>query len=127
MYFVADINILTIGIDLEIGHFDALPAMVIRSNSGMEAIRHLRENHKIDTIVTRWDLPSMPNGQFVRKIRTARPSIPIVVILDDPDEKREIGVRKTGVTAVIPSTANIACVLNVIKHVLNIQDAVNKR
>lgn len=123
MYYVVDIKILTVGLDNNTDLANALPVQIISSTNGMEAIRHLREHHKIDTVVTRWDLPDMPNGQLIRRIRAAKPSIPTVVILDKPDQQREIDVRKLGVTAVIPSTANTGSLINAISHVLNVRKA----
>ncbi|MCK4998917.1 MAG: response regulator transcription factor [Anaerohalosphaera sp.] len=114
---------MTVGVDWDANLTNALPVQIISSDNGMEAIRHLREHLKINAVITRWDLPDMPDGQLIRRIRAAKPSIPTVVILDEPDEQREIDVRKLGVTAVIPGNANATSLVDAIKHVLNVRKA----
>ena len=120
MYYVVDAKVIAVGLNAEPGLDKAVPVQIISSDSGMEAVKHLREHRIIDAVISRWDLPDMPDGELIRRIRAARPSTPTIVVLDEPYEQREVEVRALGVTAVLPGNVDTPMLSNAISEVLSV-------
>ena len=99
----SSLEVLCVGIE-ETEYVSSLwmPAGFRAVDDARSALRTLRENRDLRCVVCRWDLPGMPAGEFVRRLSRARPGLPIVVLLDDPDVARETEARCAGVAAVLP-------------------------
>ena len=111
-------KVLVVGLRKEQAIVSLLPVRVMIAKTGTEAIRLLRGHRLIDVIVSRWDLPDMADGNMLRLIRAARPSIPQVVLLDKLYREREIMARSLGVVAVLPADVAPEQLWEVLAHVL---------
>jgi len=107
-----------VGLRKEQALVKSLPVRLMIAKTGTEAIRLLRGHRVIDVIVSRWDLPDMADGNMLRLLRAARPSIPQVVLLDQLYKDREIVARSLGVVAVLPADVAPAQLWEVLADVL---------
>lgn len=114
-------KILAVGLNGQSETLRRLPLQLIATDTGMEAIEQLRNYGIIDTVVARWDLPDMKDGELIRRIKYARPWIPAVVLLDEPYHEREILVRGLGVVALLPATVSGENLCRVITQILGIE------
>lgn len=80
-----------------------LPIRLINTDTGRDALETLKQAGLVDGIIARWDIPDMPDGELLELIKERRPWIPTLVLLDNPEEHREIKVRSLGITAVLPA------------------------
>ncbi len=111
-------KVLVVGLRKEQALVKSLPVRLMIAKTGTEAIRLLRGHRVIDVIVSRWDLPDMADGNMLRLLRAARPSIPQVVLLDQLYKDREIVARSLGVVAVLPADVAPAQLWEVLADVL---------
>lgn len=94
-------------------------AEIIEAEKATEAIKALRKRF-IDIIITRWDLPDMEEGEFVRRLRWAKPFAKIVVVADpERFEKEEIAARLTGVDLVIPDNSDKGYLAGYVKRLIS--------
>lgn len=121
MMYCALARLLTSGVPERSREFAELPIRLISTDTGMQAVEALRTEHVIDAMVSRWDLPDMSDGELVRRIRSARPWLPTVVLLDEPYDQREIAVRGLGVVAVLPSRVEADLLHRVTKQMLGLE------
>lgn len=77
-----------------------LPIRIINLQSGQAAARSLK-TEKIDSIISRWDLEDMKDGQFIRNLKKVRPGIPTIVFVQSGNHRQEIEARSLGVSAVL--------------------------
>jgi DNA-binding NarL/FixJ family response regulator len=70
-------NILVTGIEESKSNaLRELPIRVIAQSNGKNALDCLRRLH-IDTVISNWDMPDAHDGQFVKRIKDALPSMPV--------------------------------------------------
>jgi len=124
MVFVVDARVV-LGVGLG-GRSDALGELPIRlvcTESAADAVQWLRSHGTIDALISLWDLPDMTDGELVRRIKSARPWLPTVVLLDEPYREREVRVRGTGITAILPSNVDEALFRRVVAQMLGLETA----
>lgn len=100
MVIIAEMNVLAVGMEDRVGEFHGLPVRLQSMVRGSDAIRSFKVD-PIDSVVSHWHLPDMPNGQFLRKLKVVRPDIPTVAIIEPDNPQQEIEARILGVSAVI--------------------------
>ncbi len=93
-------KILVVGIADKGNALKELPLQILALNVGAQAIRCLREE-RIDTIVSRWELVDMPNGEFLKKVTEAKPSMPTIAFIMPGDIEQELAAREIGVDCVL--------------------------
>ena len=100
MVIIAEMNVLAVGVKHRTGDFESLPVRLLDAAGGSEAIHSFRTG-SIDSVISHWNLPDMPDGEFLRKLKTARPDMPTVVIIEPNNPQQEVEARMLGVNAVI--------------------------
>lgn len=93
-------KILVVGIADKGNALKELPVQILALNVGAQAIRCLREE-RIDTIVSHWELIDMPDGEFLKKVTEAKPSMPTIAFIMPGDIEQELAARQIGVDCVL--------------------------
>jgi DNA-binding NarL/FixJ family response regulator len=119
MVIIAEMNVLTVGMDDRGDGFDGLPVRLLDAAGGSEAIRSFKTD-PIDSVVSHWNLSDMPDGEFLRKLKAVKPDMPTVAIVDPDDPQQEIEARQLGVSAVVSEDCGEGYFREVITAVLGL-------
>jgi DNA-binding NarL/FixJ family response regulator len=119
MVIIAEMNVLTVGMDDRGDGFDGLPVRLLDAVGGSEAIRSFKTD-PIDSVVSHWNLSDMPDGEFLRKLKAVKPDMPTVAIVDPDDPQQEIEARQLGVSAVVSEDCGEGYFREVITAVLGL-------
>jgi DNA-binding NarL/FixJ family response regulator len=92
--------------------------------SGVEAARSLK-NEKVDSIISKWDLPDMEAGRFLRGLKAAKPDIPTIVFVRSGNEYEEIAARSLGVSAVLTDQADDELFQQTVANVLGMKGLIS--
>jgi DNA-binding NtrC family response regulator len=98
-----------------------LPLRVLMINTGKEAIQCLKDE-RIDTVVSRWELVDMPDGELLEKILAARPKMPTIAFVEPGNWQQEIMARSLGVTAILSDDTDDEYFRSTICQILRIGD-----
>lgn len=121
MLVLVKANIAAVGLGSRKSALQKLPIRISYIETGLEAGRSLK-NENVNSIISRWNLPDGPDGQFLRSLRSAKPYMPIIAIVDSGDAKQEIAARSIGVTAVLNSDVTDEVFKQVVCEVLGLGD-----
>jgi response regulator RpfG family c-di-GMP phosphodiesterase len=105
MVVLVQANVLTVGLDGKNEALRELPIRLITMQSGVKAARSLK-NEKVDSVISKWDLDDMEDGQFLRNLRAVKPDIPTIAFVRTGDQSQEIAARSLGVSAVLTDETN---------------------
>jgi DNA-binding NarL/FixJ family response regulator len=100
MVVLVQASVLTVGLDGKNEALRELPIRLITMQSGKKAARSLK-NEKVDSVISKWDLDDMEDGQFLRNLRAVKPEIPTIAFVRAGDQAQEIAARSLGVSAVL--------------------------
>lgn len=100
MIVLVQASVLTVGLDGKNEVLRELPIRLIAMQSGMKAARSLK-TEKVDSVISKWDLDDMEDGQFLKNMRVVKPEIPTIAFVKAGDQKQEIAARSLGVSAVL--------------------------
>jgi DNA-binding NarL/FixJ family response regulator len=123
MLVLVKANVLTVGLEGRIDALKGLPIRVFNTPTGVEAGRSLK-NENIDSIISSWNLPDAPNGRFVKALRSAKPYLPVIVVVRAADPAQEIAARSIGAAAVLGSDESDEVFRRTIAQALGIDGAV---
>lgn len=123
MLVLVKANILTVGLESRIEALKGLPIRVFNMPTGIEAGRSLK-NENFDSIISSWNLPDAPNGRFVKTLRSAKPYLPVIVVVRAADPAQEIAARSIGAVAVLGSDESDEVFRRTIAQALGIDGAV---
>ena len=98
-------KILVVGIGDKGNALKKLPVQILALDVGAQAIRCLREE-KIDTVISHWELIDIPDGQFLKKVKEAKPSMPTIAFIIPGDIEQELAARQIGVDCVLSEDIN---------------------
>ena len=98
-------KILTVGLEGKNQALEKLPIQLVKCISGMEAAAYLKRE-KVESVVTAWNLPDMPDGMFVRRLRAVKRDSACIVIVSSGDKNEEIYARSYGATVVLTDKAS---------------------
>jgi response regulator RpfG family c-di-GMP phosphodiesterase len=98
--FIIDASVLAVGLGNKSDALQELPIRLFVMGTGTQAVRCLRVE-KIDTVISRWELPDMADGILLQKIRAAKPAIPTIAFIKPGYQKQEAAARSLGVSAVL--------------------------
>ena len=100
MVIIAEMNVLAVGVEDRVGEFNGLPVRLLNMAHGSDAIRSFKTD-PIDSVISHWNLADMPDGQFLKKLKAAKPDMPTVAIIEANNPQQETEARMLGVSAVI--------------------------
>jgi DNA-binding NarL/FixJ family response regulator len=121
MVIIAEMNVLAVGMEDRVDQFKGLPIRLLNMVHGSDAIRSFKTN-QIDSVVSHWHLPDMPNGHFLRKLKGVRPDMPTVAIIEPDNPQQEIEARMLGVDAVVTEDCDEQYFRQVLISVLGLHD-----
>jgi DNA-binding NtrC family response regulator len=93
-------NVLVAGITEKSKALKELPIRLLVVDTGAEAARCLKEE-TIHTVVSHWDLIDAWDGELLKRVTAARPSMPTIAFIRPGDCRQEIAARSLGVSAVL--------------------------
>jgi hypothetical protein len=102
MLVLVKANVLVVGLGEKQGGLKRLPIRVTYIRTGFEAGRSLK-NENVNSVISAWDLPDAPDGQFLKNLLLAKPYMPIIAVVDANNVRQEIAARSIGTTAVLSS------------------------
>jgi len=100
MIVLVQASVLTVGLNGKNEVLRELPIRLITMQSGMEAARSLK-NEKVNSVISKWDLHDMEDGQFLKNLRAVKPEIPTIAFVRAGDRAQEIAARSLGVSAIL--------------------------
>ena len=120
MIVLVQATVLTVGLDGKNEVLHELPIELISMWSAKKAARSLK-NEKIDSVISKWDLPDMEDGRFIKGLRAVKPEIPTIVFVRAGDEKQEVAARSLGVSAVLTDQASDELFYETVVNVLGLK------
>ena len=121
MLVLVKANILVVGLGRKQGALKRLPIRVSYIRSGLEAGRSLK-NESVNSVISKWDLPDAPDGQFLKNLRLAKPYMPIIAVVDANNVRQEIAARSIGTSAVLSSDVADEVLRETVTGVLGLGD-----
>lgn len=100
MIFLGQANILTIGLNGKTNAFRSLPINPMKAADTAQASGFIKTEH-IDAVVCKWDLPGMPNGIFLKRLKAFKPQIKTIVLIQAGNVNQEIAARCAGASVVL--------------------------
>lgn len=122
MIVVTKTNVLTVGIDDKAATLDELTVKVISLKFGTEAARSFK-NKDFDSVISKWDLPDMADGRFLKALKSAKPEIPTIAVVESGNIEQEIAARSLGVSAVITDQASDEQFLETVSQTLGLTNS----
>jgi DNA-binding NarL/FixJ family response regulator len=121
MLVLVKANVLVVGLGEDKGSLKRLPIRVAYIRTGLEAGRSLK-NESVDSVISIWDLPDAPDGQFLKNLRLAKPYLPIIAVVDANNVRQEIAARSIGTSAVLSSDESDEVLRQTVIGVLGLGD-----
>lgn len=125
MVVLVEASILSVGLDEKFRTLGRTPVRMVNCQTGKEAARSLK-NEKIDGVVCRWNLPDMPDGLFVKRLKAFKPNIPVIVMVEHDNPAQEIAARALGVSAVVSDLADRKNLRRTLFSMLHLKPSANK-
>ena len=114
-------TIVMVGTETRVSGLHELPIRLLIFETGREAIQCLT-TERIDSVISRWDLIDMPEGELLAKITRARPNMPTVAFIEPGNQQQEIIARSLGVTAILTDDIDDAYFRSTVCQILYIED-----
>ncbi len=121
MLVLVKANVLVVGLGGRSGGLKRLPIRVLFIDTGLEAGRSLK-NENVSSVISKWDLPDAPDGQFLKNLRLAKPYMPIIAVVDANNVQQEIAARSIGTSAVLSSDVADEVLRQTVTGVLGLGD-----
>jgi response regulator RpfG family c-di-GMP phosphodiesterase len=121
MVVLVQASVLTVGLDGKNEVLRELPIRLITMRFGIQAARSLK-NEKIDSVISKWDLDDMEDGQFLRNLRAVKPEIPTIAFVKAGDQAQEIAARSLGISAVLTDETNDEIFRETVANLLGLVD-----
>ncbi len=121
MVVLIQASVLTVGLDGKNEVLRELPIRLITMQSGIKAARSLK-NEKVDSVISKWDLDDMEDGQFLRKLRAVKPEIPTIAFVMAGNQAQEVAARSLGVSAVLTDETSDGLFRETVANLLGLTD-----
>ena len=121
MVVLIQANVLMVGLEDRKHALHQLPIRVISMQLGTQAARSLK-NEKVDSVISKWDLDDMANGQFLKRLRTAKPEIPTIAFVETGNRAQEIAARSLGVSAVLTDDTDDHIFQETVANILGLKE-----
>ena len=122
MFVVTKANVLTVGIDDKAQALRELKIRVISLQLGAEAVRSFK-TEKFDSVISRWNLPDMEDGKFLKGLKNVKPDMPTIAIVDSGNLSQEISARSLGVSAVVTEDISDDHFRKIVSQLLDLKEA----
>ena len=123
MLVLVQATVMTVGLDGKSEVLRPLPIRLIKMQSGQQAACSLK-NEKVDSVISKWNLPDMEDGRFLRRFRLVRPEVPTIAIVKTGDRAQEIAARSLGVTAVLSEDSDDELFAKTVANALGLKGTV---
>ena len=124
MIVLVQASVLTVGLNGKNEVLRELPIRLITMQSGMEAARSLK-NEKVNSVISKWDLHDMEDGQFLKNLRAVKPEIPTIAFVRAGDRAQEIAARSLGVSAILTEDTSDELFRETVANVLGLKGIVS--
>jgi len=124
MIVLVQANILAVGLEGKGEILKELPIRIISMQSGKQAASSLK-SEKIDSVISKWDLKDMADGQFIKGLRAVKPDIPTIVFVKANDVQQEIDARSLGVSAVLTDETDDELFKQTVANILGLKGVIS--
>jgi len=100
MIVLVQASVLTIDISEKEKVLRQLPIELIKMRSCSEAARYLK-NEEVKSIISKWDYGDLEKARFLRSLKSIKPHISTVVLIEPGSPELEIAARSFGASAVL--------------------------
>ena len=100
MFIIAKANVLAIGVEQKTDALKELPIRLVCLSKGSEAVSSLK-NENFHSVISHWHLMDMPEGSFLKGLKSIRPGVPTIAVIEANNPQQEIQARCLGVSAVV--------------------------
>lgn len=119
MVVLANTNILAVGIGEKSNVLRELKLNIFSLTFGKEAARSLKTKN-FHSVISRWNLLDMPQGRFLKGLKSFRPDIPTIAIIEAGDTSQEIAARSLGVSAVVPDDGDDGYLCQIVSQLMGL-------
>ncbi|MBN1796794.1 MAG: hypothetical protein JW804_08975 [Sedimentisphaerales bacterium] len=120
MKVLVQANLLTVGLNGKAEILQELPICLYIAESAAGAISLLRDV-KVEGVFSKWHLEDMPDGLFLRKLKTVKPSLATIVMVRGDNPTEEIRARSMGVSAVLTERCSDKFLLETVSQALGVE------
>ena len=124
MIVLVQASVLTVGLNGKNEVLWELPIRLITMESGMEAARSFK-SEKVDSVISKWDLQDMEDGQFLKNLKAIKPEIPTIAFIRTRDKEQEIAARSLGVSAILTEDTSDELFRETVANVLGLKGLVS--
>ncbi len=124
MIVLVQANVLAVGLEGKSEILKELPIRVISMQSGKKAASSLKIE-KYDSVISKWDLEDMADGQFIKGLRAVKPGIPTIVFIKANNVQQEIDARSLGVSAVLTDETDDKLFKQTVANILGLKGVVS--
>jgi len=124
MIVLVQANVLAVGLEGKSEILKELPIRVISMQSGKQAASSLKIE-KIDSVISKWDLEDMADGQFIKSLRAIKSDIPTIVFVKANDVQQEIDARSLGVSAVLTDETDDELFKQTVANILGLKGVIS--
>jgi|ADurb_Total_1013_FD_contig_31_2309409_length_678_multi_8_in_0_out_0_1 DNA-binding NarL/FixJ family response regulator len=122
MLIVAKTNVLAVGVHNRIESLKELPIRLICLSEASQAVRSLK-TESIHSVISHWNLKDMPGGTFIKGLKSIRPDMPTIAVIETDNPQQEIQARSLGVAAVVTEDCSEEHFRQIVCGVLGLRDA----
>ena len=124
MIVLVQASVLTVGLNGKNEVLWELPIRLITMESGTEAARSFK-SEKVDSVISKWDLQDMEDGQFLKNLKAIKPEIPTIAFIRARDKEQEIAARSLGVSAILTEDTSDELFRETVANVLGLKGLVS--
>ena len=115
---------MTVGLEEKSRSLEELPVRLVKMRYGREAIDFLR-HEKVDGVISSWDLEDMKDGRFLKKFKSAKPDVPVIVFVNSENHKEEIKARSIGASVILSDNINDEILCEAVTQVLGLKPGIS--
>ena len=76
-------------------------AGVVATASGEQALRQLESGRALDIVIADWNMPGMSGLELFKRVRSAKPRMPFLLVTGRDDAASIVAARTTGIPAYV--------------------------
>ena len=126
MLLLVQATVLTVGFTEKHQALTELPIRILKMQTAKQAAGSLK-NENVDSVISKWELQDAPAGSFIEKLKSVKPDMPTIVVINSGDTQQEIAARSLGVAAVLTDDTDPKLFRRTIANVLGIKQLLEIR